>query len=103
MTLETEQGILRPHATAVVGHLDEGPPRILHHHIHPRGASINGIFHQLLHNRCRTLYDLARCNLVGNRLRQQMNPAHGHGNLDMTNNSTNRMKAKIHNRFNGTR
>ena len=52
--------VLARHARAVVRHADVGRPAAAYLHGHVHGARIEGVFHQLLYHRRRTLDDLAR-------------------------------------------
>ena len=72
MTLESQTGICRRHATAVVNDLNAGTPCIDHRHMDGAGTGINGVLHQFLDDGCRTLNDLTSsylvCHTVGKKL-----------------------------------
>ena len=76
VALETEQGVVRGHAAAVVDHLDQGPARVRRDHGHGGRAGVDGILHQFLHDGSGPLHDLARRDHVGDVARQDLQRAH---------------------------
>ena len=56
--------VLAVHPAAIVAHADQPAPAILDVHLDRRGTGIEGILHEFLHRRRRTLHHLAGSNLV---------------------------------------
>jgi hypothetical protein len=73
VTIQRQQRVIAVHAVAVVGHADLRLPAIAHRHVHARRAGVKRVLDQLLHHRCRPLHHLARGDLVGQRIRQDVN------------------------------
>ena len=65
MALERQPGIGLGHTLAIVDDLNGGAPGIYDNHVDGCGTSIDGILHQFLDDRGRTLYHLTSCYLVG--------------------------------------
>ena len=76
MPLESHAGICFRHPLAVVDDLYGRTPCILHQHVYHRRTCIDGVLHQFLDHGCRTLHDLACCNLVGNRVGKKVYDVH---------------------------
>jgi hypothetical protein len=64
MPLDTQPRIVRIHADAVVFDADDSLPPVVDGDDDPRGAGIDGVFDELLHDRRRALDDLAGGDLV---------------------------------------
>ena len=64
VALQGQAGVLGGHPGPVVAHGDELDPAPPHLHPHPTGPGVEGVLHQLLHDRGRPLHHLARGDLV---------------------------------------
>jgi len=76
VALEGEQCVVLDHARAVVGHLDELAPARFDLDADAVGARVEGVFEQFLDHRGRALHHLARGDLVGNVLGQDVDAGH---------------------------
>ena len=72
MALESEPGVGGRHALAVVDYLNKGAAGILQYDLNRSGTGIDRILDQLLDDRGRPLYHLARGYLIGHGIGQQM-------------------------------
>ena len=66
MSLKAHSCVLWGHARSVVEDLDGSATGIQDVHLNGRGSGIDGILHELLHDRSRPLDDFTSRNLVGN-------------------------------------
>ena len=71
--LEAQTGVSLRHAAAVVNDHNHRLAGILHHQVYLGGSGIQGVLHQFLDGRCRTLNHLASRNLVGDTIRKKFN------------------------------
>ena len=71
MPLKAEARVVKRHAFAVVGHLDERFAGILDDELDLGCAGIHGVFKQLLDHRGGSLHDLSGRYLVRHRIGQQ--------------------------------
>jgi hypothetical protein len=74
---QREVNLVGAHPHAVVAHADELAPGVLEIHSDGRAAGIDGVLHQLLHDRRRALHHLAGGNLVDEMVGQTMDARHG--------------------------
>ena len=77
VALEAEERVVLAHAAAVVGDGDEAAPARADLHVDLRRAGIERVFEQLLEDRGGALDDLARRDLVGDVLGQEVDAVHG--------------------------
>ena len=71
MPLKSQTGIGLAHSLSVVNHLYAGLSRIDNDDLNGRCSGIDGVLNKFFDDRRRTLDDLSRCNLIGNRIRKQ--------------------------------
>ncbi len=69
VTLEAAAGVRAAHAASVVDHLNERAASIFDHELNRRCSSVDRVFDQFFRDRRRTLDDLPRRDLVGERVR----------------------------------
>jgi hypothetical protein len=74
--LDREPRVLRGHPLAIVLDAHEALAAELDRHRDTGGAGVEGVLHELLHDRGGTLDDLAGGNLVGQFRRQSLDAAH---------------------------
>ena len=72
VALETQRGILWPHALPIILNGDAVASGILEFHRHTVRPSVQGVFHQFLDHRCRALDDFAGGDLVRHVLGQTL-------------------------------
>ncbi len=72
MALKGKSRVGCRHAAAIVDDLNQRAPRILDDYGDFRGSGVDGVFHQLLDHRGRALDNLARRNLVGHGVREEL-------------------------------
>ena len=72
MPLEGQTGIRLAHPLTIVYHLNGRLSCISDDDGDFRGSCIEAVFYKFLNDRCRTLDDFARCNLVSYTIWQQM-------------------------------
>ena len=78
VALESKARVGFAHSLAVVNHLHEAFPSVLHDDLHLRGTGIDGVFHQFLNHRRGPLHHFAGRYLVGHGVGQEMyDVAHG--------------------------
>ena len=65
MTRECRRHIVRGHSGSVVADADQPTAAVLESDLDERRAGVDGVLHQLLHHRGRTLDNLARGDLIG--------------------------------------
>ncbi len=68
MPLKGQAGVVRAHPAPVVYHLNQELTAAFDDDIDLVGLRVQGVFHQLLDHRGRTVYHLAGRDLVGNML-----------------------------------
>ena len=68
--------IRRTHPDAIINHLDKLTTCLTQNNLNLRGMCINAVFEQLLNDAGRTLHDFARCNLISDRIREEMDNIH---------------------------
>ena len=71
VTLESEASVSVAHSHAVVYYLNQCPSGIFKHYGDRCGSGIDGIFHQLLYDRCGALYHFAGSDLISHRVRKE--------------------------------
>jgi hypothetical protein len=76
VTGEREPRVVPIHATPVIGDAHEGAPALFDGDIDRGRPRIEGVLHQLLHHRRRTLDDLSGGDLVGDGTRQNVDARH---------------------------
>ena len=76
MALECQQGIVAVHPLPVVGHADEPPSTRFHLDPDALGARVEGVFQELLHDRCGPVHHLAGSDLVSNLVGKYADPPH---------------------------
>ena len=75
VTLERDCQLLTRNPAAIIAHANEAGAAALHLDLDARRASVEAVLDQLLHDRGRTLDDLARGDLVDQVVRQDANRA----------------------------
>ena len=65
--------LIRRDSGTIVRDPDQADPSVFDLHGDRRCVGIQGVFHQLLYHRCRTLHDFSRCDLIDRRLIQYFN------------------------------
>ena len=70
MPFESHTGIRLGHTLSIIDHLDQCTTGILYIHLNMSGSGIHRVFHQLFHDRGRTLDNLARRYLIGDTVRK---------------------------------
>jgi hypothetical protein len=83
VALEGQRELSGGHAEAVIGDGDQRRPAIAHLEADRRGAGVEAVFHELLHDRSRALDHLARCDLVDQGIGEQTDPALLRGRLSV--------------------
>ena len=73
MAFKTHPRVLRAHACPVVHHLNGRAARVHDVHLNGGRASIDGVLHELLHDRRGSLNDFASRDLVGDVVGQNVN------------------------------
>ena len=76
MTQKSCGNLLFINTASVVGNADEGNAALLYFHGYGRGTGINGVFHQLLNDRSRSLHHFTGGNLINCLLIQHSNLRH---------------------------
>jgi hypothetical protein len=76
VALEGEQGVVAIHALAVVGDADQLAPAGFHFHANARGAGVQRILQELLHDGGRTVDHLAGGDLIGDLVGKNADAAH---------------------------
>ncbi len=76
MALEREPSVFRAHPLAIVLHPDEALAALLDQNLNPARAGVDGVFDELLDDRCWPLDDFTRRNLIGEIGRQKVDVAH---------------------------
>ena len=73
---EGEEGVIRIHSTAVVGHTDEAAASVSQIHLDPCGAGVEAVLDQLLDHRRRTLHHLTGSDAVHELVRENADLRH---------------------------
>jgi DNA mismatch repair ATPase MutL len=76
VAFECQQGVVVRHAVSIVDHADHPLAAHLGFDAHGLSTGVQGVLEQFLHDRCRTLHDFPRSDLVRHSLRQYADPAH---------------------------
>ncbi len=74
--LQRQQGVVVSHAAAVVRHLHQGPAAVFDLDQEPGAARVQGVFDQLLDDRCRAFDHFAGGDFIGEYVRQNSDAGH---------------------------
>ena len=77
VALETHEGVVAIHPAAVVGDSDESDPAALHPHLDVRGAGVEAVLDELLHDRSGPLDHFASGDLAGKGFGKESDFTHG--------------------------
>jgi hypothetical protein len=81
VALDREPGVVGRHAAAIVAYGDPLAPPVAHLDPHATRPRVEGILHELLHHRGRSLDHLAGSDLVDERIGQPVHPSPGPGRI----------------------